>query len=64
MQIGDDFVFALWNLRVRRKSGYEGAKAASLASREFIEESPVLKGHVPLLCHNRLLTVPEPKKVW
>jgi hypothetical protein len=50
-QAADIFVFAPWNLRARQESGYAGARAAPLASREFIEQSSALTPRVPLLCH-------------
>jgi hypothetical protein len=55
--VADVFVFAPWNLRARRESesGYEAARAASLASREYIEQSSILAPHV-LLCHNSTTT--------
>ena len=46
------FCLRAMELSTRRESGYEGARAALLASREFIEQSSVLTPHVPLLCHN------------
>ena len=55
-QVAYVFVFAPWNLRARRASGYEGARVASLASLEFIEQTSVLTPHVPLWYRNSTTT--------